>query len=128
MDTGRWNDGRNKEILLNLFHVLVVTPFFIYIGIQRTSIPEVLYSGLIGLSIAIFFYHFYRGYSNWKAGKSSLWVNLFHMAIIVPLLLWIGYHGKNTSRAAFEMMLLLGFSALGYHLYRLVLVTNTVSD
>ena len=49
------------------------------------------------------------------------------MILIAPLLLWIGYYGKNTGRMAFEMMLLLGFSALGYHLYQLFLLLNTVT-
>jgi hypothetical protein len=49
------------------------------------------------------------------------------MALISPLLLWIGYYGKNTSRAAFELLLMLGFSALGYHLYSVSLQLNTVS-
>jgi len=41
--------------------------------------------------------------------------------------LWIGYYKKETSRQAFEMLLLLAFSALGYHLYSLMLEIKTVS-
>ena len=62
-----------------------------------------------------------------KTGSSSLWVNLIHMFLVAPLLLWIGYHGKNTGRAAFEMLLMLAFTALGYNLYGLVLELNTVT-
>jgi uncharacterized protein with PQ loop repeat len=49
------------------------------------------------------------------------------MVLIASLLLWIGYYGKNTGRIAFEMLLMLGFSALGYHLYSLFIMTNTVT-
>ena len=124
----QWHEG-NKHIILSLFHVLLVSPLFIYVGVQRASpdMPEILFNGLIGLSIALFLYHFYRGYSNWRAGSSTLWINLIHIVLIAPLLLWIGYYGKNTSRIAFEMLLMLGFSALGYHLYSLFIMTNTVT-
>lgn len=49
------------------------------------------------------------------------------MWIIAPLLLWIGYYGKDTTRAAFEMVLMIGFASLGYHIYRLMLELNTVT-
>jgi len=60
-------------------------------------------------------------------GDSSLWVNLIHMLVVAPLLLWIGYYGKETSRAAYELLLMTGFAALGYHLYSLALQINTVT-
>ena len=60
-------------------------------------------------------------------GDSSLWVNLIHMLVVAPLLLWIGYYGKETSRAAYELLLMTGFAALGYHLYSLALQANTVT-
>jgi len=69
----------------------------------------------------------YRAYTKIRAGSSSLWVNIIHMILVAPVLLWIGYYGKETSRAAFELVLLLGFSALGYHIYSLMLQFNTVS-
>lgn len=61
------------------------------------------------------------------AQASSLWVNLIHIGLIAPLLFWIGYYKKDTSRAAFEMLLLLAFAALGYNLKSLVTQATTVS-
>ena len=49
------------------------------------------------------------------------------MLVVAPLLLWIGYYGKETSRAAYELLLMTGFAALGYHLYSLALQANTVT-
>ena len=49
------------------------------------------------------------------------------MVLVAPVLFWIGYSKKDTPRQAFEMLLLLGFSALGYHIYSLILLTHTVS-
>jgi hypothetical protein len=46
-------------------------------------------------------------------------VNLIHALWVGPLLLYIGIHKKETVRAAYELLLLTGFAALGYHLYEL---------
>ena len=105
-----------------------MAPVLIYIGVQRAGSfeyfrPELL----IGASIALFLYHSYRCYKKLVMGDSSLWVNLIHMLVVAPLLLWIGYYGKETSRAAYELLLMTGFAALGYHLYNLALEANTVT-
>jgi hypothetical protein len=49
------------------------------------------------------------------------------VALVAPLLFWIGYYKKETSRQAYEMLLLLGFSAAGYHLYNLIVQLSTVT-
>jgi hypothetical protein len=117
----------DHHTLLALFHVGIVSPFLIYVGIQRAATPDFIFNGLLGLAGAILLYHLYRAYSKWISGSSSLWVNLIHIVLVVPILLWIGYYKKETSRQAFEMLLLLAFSALGYHLYSLMLEIKTVS-
>jgi len=99
----------------------------IYIGIQRAATPDLVFTGLIGLSGAIILYHLYRVYTKLKLGQSSLWVNLIHLGMIAPLLLYIGYYGKNTPRAAFELLLMLAFSGFGYHTYSLMLLFSTVT-
>jgi hypothetical protein len=99
----------------------------IYIGIQRASSPEWLYKALIILSILVFAYHLFRLYTKWIKGSSSLWVNLIHILLVAPVLFIIGYYKKETTRAFFEATLLLGFAALGYNIYNLVLQLNTVT-
>jgi uncharacterized membrane protein len=119
--------GIDHHTILNLFHILFVSPLLIYIGIQRASSPEWLYKALIILSILVFAYHLFRLYTKWIKGSSSLWVNLIHILLVAPVLFIIGYYKKETTRAFFEATLLLGFAALGYNIYNLVLQLNTVT-
>jgi hypothetical protein len=51
-------------------------------------------------------------------------VNLVHVGLVAPLLLWTGYHGKKTERPAYDMLLLLAFGALGYHTYKAIVLTE----
>jgi hypothetical protein len=66
-------------------------------------------------------------YAKLKTGNSSLWINLIHILIIAPLLMYIGYYEKETPRFAFEALLMLAFAGVGYHTYSLMLLLNTVS-
>jgi hypothetical protein len=52
-------------------------------------------------------------------------VNLVHALVVAPLLLWVGYHGKRTGRPAYDMLLLIAFAAFGFHLYRLIVMSQT---
>jgi len=117
----------DHHTILNLFHILFVSPLLIYVGIQRASSPEWLYKALIILSILVFAYHLFRLYTKWLKGSSSLWVNLIHILLVAPVLFIIGYYGKATTRAFFEATLLLGFAALGYNIYNLFIQLNTVT-
>jgi hypothetical protein len=117
----------DHHVILALFHVFFVAPLLIYVGVQRASTPELVFNGLIVLAIVIFSYHLYRAYTKWLNQSSSLWVNLIHVGLVAPLLFWIGYNKKDTTRPAFEMLLLLAFAALGYNLKSLVTQTTTVT-
>ena len=105
--------------LVHLFHILFVGTLFLYVGIARTSIPKWLYPVLLGLGIIICLYHAYKVY-NYIKNKKPYWVNLIHIFLVGPLLIWIGYNKENTSRKYFELLLMLGFASIGYHSYYLV--------
>jgi hypothetical protein len=40
--------------------------------------------------------------------------------IVGPILIYIGYNREKTSRKYFEILLMLGFAAIGYHGYYLI--------
>jgi hypothetical protein len=53
------------------------------------------------------------------SGKNP-WVNLFHIFVVAPLLIYIGYEKDNTPRQYFEYIFMLAFAAIGYHAYYMV--------
>jgi hypothetical protein len=104
--------------LVHLFHVLIVGSLFLYVGINRGKIYGALFSILFYLGLVIILYHLYKIYGYLQVGK-GIWVNLIHVFMVGPLLVYIGYNGIKTSRKFFEILLMLGFASIGYHLYYL---------
>ena len=109
----------DKHTIIHLFHILLVGPLFIYVGIKRETIPKLMFPFLLVLGAFITLYHMYLAYNKFKQGQSA-WVNYIHFLIIGPLLVYIGYQGLETTRKYFEMLLLLGMAAIGYHGYYLI--------
>ncbi len=103
---------------VHLFHILFVGSLFLYVGIQRTAISSTMYPFLLGLGLFIIFYHIYKTYNYIKLGK-GYWVNLIHILLVGPLLVYIGYNKEKTARLYFELLIMLAFAAIGYHGYYL---------
>ena len=100
---------------VSLFHVLIISVLFLYVGIVKTEVPTVMFPLLLGLGAIIIPYHAYKA-----SIKKSGWVNYIHIFLVGPLLLYIGYNGVATERKYFELLLMMGFAALGYHGYYIV--------
>ena len=109
----------DEHKLLSLFHVAIVSVYFIYIGIYRDTSGKIILKSLFYLGIILFIYHSYKVYLKLINSK-QIWVNLIHIFLVVPLLIYIGYYEENTERKYFELLLMLGFSSLGYHIYYLL--------
>ena len=109
----------SAHTFVHLFHILIVGGLFMYVGITRENIPAYMYPILLGLGIIIILYHIYKVYNYIKAGK-GYWVNLIHILLVGPLLIYIGYNREKTERKYFEMLLMLGFASIGYHGYYLI--------
>ena len=106
---------------INIFHILVVAPFLLYVAIVRGQLMPWIFSVLSGLGIVILVYHGYKTFIKWKANSPSLWVNAIHLFAVAPLLIFIGSKGYDTPRWAFELLALFAFAALGYHIYSIVM-------
>jgi hypothetical protein len=107
------------HIIVHLFHIIIVGFLFVYVGIRRDVLSEMWFNVLFYLGIFIVLYHLFKVYTYLTIGK-MIWVNLIHILLVGPLLVYIGYYEKNTSRKYFEMLLMLGFASIGYHMYYLL--------
>jgi hypothetical protein len=104
------------SLALYLAHALVIGPALLYIGFAPDTVPDSIYTALMFLGIFILGYHAYRAYTKVVAGGvGSAWVNWIHIFLVAPLLITVGYTKKDAPRRFFEMMMLLGFAATGYH-------------
>ena len=108
------------SLFVHLFHILFVGGLFLYVGILKTKTYPPVFVLCFWLGILIILYHSVKLFIKWKGGK-SFWVNLIHIFIIGPLLIYIGYEKEKTSRKYFEILLMLAFASIGYHLYYLIL-------
>jgi hypothetical protein len=106
----------DSRTLIRLFHILIVGDLFLYVGMNREKIYKPLFTVLLFLGFIIIFYHLYKMLNTGK----GIWVNLLHIFIIGPLLVYIGYNGEKTARKFFEILLMLGFASIGYHSYYLL--------
>lgn len=110
----------NKLFYVHLFHILLIGGLFIYVGIMKTKIPSWMFPFLTILGVFLIFYHGYKATILLKSRKIP-WINLFHLIIVAPLLIYIGINEKNTPYYYFEFLLMLGFASIGYHGYYLFL-------
>jgi ABC-type uncharacterized transport system YnjBCD permease subunit len=110
----------DNHFWLAIIHLLFVTPLFLYVGFTRAETPRWLYLALLTIGAVILLYHGFKLVLRLKARSSYAWVNAIHVALVAPLLLFIGYHKKETPRSAYELLLMLGFAAGGYHMFSLV--------
>jgi uncharacterized membrane protein len=118
----------NSHAILSLFHIFAVVPLFLYVALSRANTHPQVYQALFGLGIVLIIYQSYKAFTRYFTNSSYLWVNLIHVAIIGPLLIYIGYKQKDTPRPAYEILALVSFAALGYHMYSLVLQANVVEE
>jgi hypothetical protein len=109
----------DTHFFLSLFHLLFVAPLFLGIGFVRAGIPDWLYMVILVIGFVILVYHGYKLFMRYRSGSSYAWVNAIHVLFVAPLLIYIGNNKKNTPRGAYEMLVLMGFAVLGYHLYSL---------
>jgi len=118
----------DQHFILSVFHLLIVVPLFLFIGFQRSSTPTWVYMAIFIIGAFILLYHGFKLVVRALQHSEYAWVNAIHVVLVAPLLLYIGYHKKDTPRFAYELLLLLGFAAAGYHLFSLVRLLEIYPD
>lgn len=107
----------DQHIVLSLFHLLIIVPFFMYIGLYRASTHPWVYKALLVLGGLLLLFHGSKLIV--RPRSDYAYINAIHV-LFAPLLLYIGWHQQDTPRAAYEILLMLTFAALGYHTFSLV--------
>lgn len=118
----------DTHFVISLFHVLLVAPLFFLIAFFRSDIPDWGFQILLGLGVFVGIYHGYKAVVRYAANSQYLWVNLIHTLFVAPLLIYIGYNQKQTPRWAYEVCIMIGSAALGYHTYSLVKMANVTES
>ena len=110
----------DNHFWLSIIHLLFVVPLFLYVGFKRADTPNWLYLTLLIIGIIVLVYHGFKLIIRLKNRSGYSWVNAIHVLLVAPLLIYIGYHKKETPRSSYELMLMAGFAAGGYHLFSIV--------
>jgi hypothetical protein len=82
--------------------------------------PAFMYPTLLVIGILILVAHGYSVITKYGQKNSGLWVNLFHIIIVAPIILSIGIKGVQSPYYLFQFMIMLGFAAIGYHGYFMI--------
>jgi len=108
----------DAHMILSLFHLAFVVPLFLFVGFQRSDTPRWVYLSLLSIGVLILVYHAVRLVQ--RIGTHMAWIHILHVVLIAPVLILLGWRGRDAPRWLYEVMLLLGFGAGGYHLLHLV--------
>ena len=114
------SDTPNSHLLVAIGHIFILAPGLLWIAFNRAASPTWVYAGLLFVGIGMMVYHGYRAFVRIVKKSPYAWVNLVHTFVIAPLLIYIGWNGRETPRAAYEMLAMVGFAGLGYHISSLI--------
>jgi hypothetical protein len=117
----------DTHFFISLFHIIAIVPFFLFVAFKRASTPDWAYLLMLVLGIIVVLYHLMKSVRRFYSGSHYLWVNLLHVLVVGPLMVYIGTKkSAGTPRAAYEILAMVGFAALGYHLYSMVQALQVV--
>ena len=116
----------NYSIILNVFHIFVVSPLFLAVGYLKANTPISIYWSLLVMGLIVLAYHSYKLSTRIMYNSSYWWVNMLHILFVAPLMIYIGYNKTESLRFSYELMLMIGFAALGYHLFSMVRTLQTL--
>ena len=105
----------NRSVIVHLFHIIFVGGLFLYLGFRRNAAPPWIYPALVFLGIAIIIAHGLKLIKN----IYSL-ISWFHVLIVAPLVIYLGYVGPHAPPFAYNAITLAGILAIGDHMYWLM--------
>ena len=113
---------------INLFHIFVIVPLIFLAYFKRSSVPVSYYKLAFGVILLAWFAHIWMYMHMNKENKWKDWIYMSHILVVFPILgylCWLGLHSPPPpARKWFELSLVLGFAALGYHSFNLYRYTK----
>ena len=89
----------SSHMIIALLHVFLIALALIAVALFRSQNPDWVFQILFATGLVVLLYHGYKAlYKLSKAGGAGAWVNLIHVLLFAPLLIYIGARQKNTPR------------------------------
>ncbi len=98
--------------VIGLVHIFVFMPLLFYLYFNKEKLNNTVCMILMAAGVGGILYHLYK-----VVDSKTKWVNLIHIFIVFPLLIYIGYNCETTKMKYFEFLLMIAFAGLGYHSY-----------
>lgn len=108
----------NISTAINIAHILLIGPLFIYIGLMKGAIHEFIYIILASLGFFVIILHSYLGYFKIIKNKSAL-INLIHIFILAPVMLIVAFYMNSANIFYYRFLLAGGFLTIFYHGFKL---------
>lgn len=102
-------------MLISIFHIFIVAPLLIYVGVKQ-NLSHTFYQFLYYLGIGIILLHLFKSI---KKLPKLAYINYLHVLLFGPLLVYVGYHERNTPWFVYDIIEFIGVLALFYHLIKL---------
>ncbi len=109
----------NYPFSVNLTHLVLVAPVLAYAGWFGSGANSQAFTAMMALGVLVFLYHSYMLYQRWSLPMSYLKaINIFHVLVVAPLFVYVGWLGASTPPAVFTLLLVMAPIVLLYHAYR----------
>jgi predicted tellurium resistance membrane protein TerC len=101
----------NRDFIY-LTHILLSAPVFLYLGHMKGQGPEWVYHIAVVLGIIVLLYHAYLLANKYNSMKMISWVNLIHILLVAPILIYVGLNKNNVLYPFWQVCLILGYGVL----------------
>ena len=107
-----------NHVVLHLLHIFVIGGLFLYVSLYPSNISNAMFSFLFYLGVFIIIYHMYKIHKYFLLGKSYK-INLFHIYLVAPLLIYIGHYKPPSNDFVYTLLLMTTFAVIGIHTFYL---------
>ena len=112
-------DLLNNKQAIFLTHVILVGPLLTYVGYMKTKSHANVFMALLVVASIVGLYHLYRLVMQYNKSKVISYVNLLHILVIVPLLVYVARNEGNVVYPVMDLLFVLGVGVTTLFLLKL---------